>query len=243
MPRPFDDNVRPLVNESARNQDSTFELKYFGLHGMAETCRLILATSGAKWEAVFPSDWANVEKKDTFFGVLPTLYETTSSGQVIEIPESGAIENYLAQKFQLLGEDAWDEIKIRAFASSCQAVSTFYFLRVATIRDQPEYKATMLARFLNEAVATFVPVQEMHLNANQNNGHYVGNKLSLADLRLSIAVHTIVSLTEDKFVSESKTPGIWAVYQKVNSIPSYVEWRQTAAYKTIAEGNLRIVGV
>jgi len=55
MPRPFDDNVRSLVNESARKKDSTFNLKYFGLHGLAQTCRLILATSGAAWEAIFPS--------------------------------------------------------------------------------------------------------------------------------------------------------------------------------------------
>lgn len=96
---------------------------------------------------------------------------------MVEIPESDAIETYLAQKFQLLGQDTWDEIKIRAFAASCQAVNTFYFLRVATVRDQPEYKAIMMARFLNEAVTKFVEVHEMHLNANQNNGHYVGDKV------------------------------------------------------------------
>jgi len=68
-------------------------------------------------------------------------------------------------------------------------------------------------------------------------------QLSLADLKLSIAVHTIVALTQDQFVSESKTPGIWAVCKKVNAIPSYVAWRETEAFKTIAEGNIRIVGV
>lgn len=55
MPRPFDDNNRSLVNNSIQKQDSTFKIMYFGLHGMAQTCRLILATSGATWEATFPT--------------------------------------------------------------------------------------------------------------------------------------------------------------------------------------------
>ena len=118
-----------------------------------------------------------MEKKEAIFGVLPALYETTSSGQEIEIPESEAIENYLAQKFQLLGNDTWDEVKVRSFAGSCQSLSNFYFLRVATVRNNPEYKAIMMERLLTEAVPKFVEVQEMHLNANGNNGHYVNDKV------------------------------------------------------------------
>ncbi|KAG0041547.1 hypothetical protein BGZ83_001663 [Gryganskiella cystojenkinii] len=243
MPRPFDDNARSIVNTNFQRQDSTFKIKYFQLHGVSQIGRLILATSGATWEAVFPTDWANVEKKDAIFGVLPILYETTASGEQIEIPESDAIENYLSRKFNLYGEDAWDEVKIRSFASSCHALSTFYFLRVATIQNQPEYKAIMMQKFLTEAVPKFVGIQELHLNANGNNGHYVGHKLSIADLKLFHAVGTILALTQDKFVSKTLTPGIWAVYETVNAIPSYQAWKETEAFKIIAKGNLAIVGV
>lgn len=67
--------------------------------------------------------------------------------------------------------------------------------------------------------------------------------MSLADLKLVIAVNTIISLTKDQFISKTLTPGIWAVCEKVNAIPSYAAWRDTEVYKTIAAGNLRIVGV
>ncbi|KAF8940349.1 hypothetical protein EDD21DRAFT_361464 [Dissophora ornata] len=243
MSRTFDNNARAAFNESIYKQDSTFKLKYFKLHGVAATVRMILATAGVEWECVFPNDWANVEKKEAIFGVLPVLYETTSAGQTIEVPESEAIENYLSKKFHLYGEhdDAFDEMKVRAFSSSIQALISYYFLRVAVVRDAA-YKAVMLERFLTEAMPSFAATHERHLEANGRNGHYVGDKLSLADIKLSLALNMILAVTGDKFVSKEKTPAMWAVWEKVNVIPSLVEWEKTESYQAIAEGNLRILG-
>ncbi|KAF9173892.1 hypothetical protein BGX21_001175 [Mortierella sp. AD011] len=239
--RTFDDNARAVLNESIKKQDSTFKLKYFKLHGVAYASRLILATTGAKWECVFPDDWANTEKKETLFGVLPVLYETTSSGQSIEVPESDAIEHYLSKKFQLYGQDDFDEIKVRAFASSLQSIISYYFLRVAVVRDEG-YKEEMMKRFLTEALPPFVATHERHLEANGRNGHYVGDKLSLADIKLTIAVNMIKAVTDDKFVSKEKTPAMWAVWETVSAIPSYVSWRETDSYETVSSGNVRIIG-
>ncbi|KAG0370810.1 hypothetical protein BC939DRAFT_448422 [Gamsiella multidivaricata] len=241
MSRTFDNNARTALNESIYNQDSTFKLKYFKLHGMAATVRMILATTGAKWECVFPEDWANKEKSETLFGVLPVLYETTSSGQTIEVPESEVIEHYLSKKFGLYGNDDFDEIKVRTFTSSIQAIITYYFLRIAVVRDAA-YKATMTERFLTEALPPFVLTHERHLHANGSNGHYVNDKLSLADIKLALAVEMIVTLTGDRFVSKEKTPALYTVWEKVNVIPSLAEWKKTEAYTVVAEGNLRILG-
>ncbi|KAF9572448.1 hypothetical protein EC968_009926 [Mortierella alpina] len=241
MSRSFQEDVRTTLNESAHRQDSTFKLKYFKLHGIAYTSRLILATSGAKWECVFPDDWANVEKQDTHFGFLPILYETTASNQTIEVPESEAIENYLSKKFKLLGADDYDEVQIRAFASSIQALITYYFLRVAVVRDEA-YKAVMKERFLTEALPPFVANHERHLKAAGSNGHYVGNKLSIADLKLTIAISMIINLTGDEFVSKERTPAMWAVWESVNAIPSYVDWKSSTSHEACQEGNMRILG-
>ncbi|KAF9580818.1 hypothetical protein BGW38_002385, partial [Lunasporangiospora selenospora] len=155
-------------------------------------------------------DWAASEKHETVFGVLPVLYETTASGEQLSIPEAEAIEQYLAKKFNLLGDqgDVWDEIKVRAFASSQQGLINYYFLRVATVKD----------------------------------GHFVGNKLTLADLKCAFAVEMLMALTGDQYVSEEQTPGLWTVYKTVNAIPSLVAWKATEEYKSLAEGNLRMVG-
>ncbi|KAI1316235.1 hypothetical protein EDD11_010282 [Mortierella claussenii] len=242
MSRTFDDHTRALVNEGILKQDSTFKLKYFKLQGLAYSSRLILATSDAKWECAFPENWANTEKDETLFGVLPVLYETTSTHETIEIPEADVIEHYLSRKFQLYGSgDAFDEIKVRAFASSIQGLITFYLLRVAVVKDE-NYKKVMLERFSTEALPHFVKTHEHHLVANGQNGHYVGDKLSLADIKLTIAVNMVVTLTADKFLSKEKTPAIWAVWETVSSIPSYVEWRKTKDYEEISEANMRILG-
>ncbi|KAG0215118.1 hypothetical protein BGX28_000823 [Mortierella sp. GBA30] len=241
MSRTFENDARAALNENIHKQDSTFKLKYFKLHGLAGISRMILAATGAKWECIFPVDWVNVEKKDTLFGVLPVLYETTASGQTIEVPESDSIEDYLSKKFRLYGDDHFDEMKIRSFASSIKSLTNFYFLRVAVVRDDA-YKAVMKERFLTEAVPPFVATHERHLVANGSNGHYVDNKLSLADIMLTLVLSMIQSVTGDQFVSKDKTPAIWAVWETVNAIPSYAEWLKTETYKELHEGNLRVLG-
>ncbi|KAF9185233.1 hypothetical protein BGZ51_002721 [Haplosporangium sp. Z 767] len=242
MSRTFDNNARATLNESIHRQDSTFKLQYFKLHGLASCARLILATSGAKWESTFPEDWANVEKKDTLFGCLPVLYETTSTGQHIEVPETDAIEHYLAKKFKLYGDDDFDEIKVRAFATSTQSLVNFLILRVLTVSDA-EYKAKMMERFQTEALPQFVAVHERHLEANGRNGYYVGNKLSLAEIKLAVALGLVLAVTGDKFVSKEATPALWTAWETVNAIPSYVEWRKTEIFAQLEESNKRLLGL
>lgn len=119
----------------------------------------------------------NEEKKTTLFGVLPNLFETTPTGEVIEIAESDAIENYLSRKFNLLGNDPFDEMKIRAYCSSIQSASNFLLIKVAGIKD-PEVKAAMRTQFIETIVPRFVTYHERHLEANGRNGHYVGDKVN-----------------------------------------------------------------
>ncbi|KAF9941892.1 hypothetical protein BGZ67_003722 [Mortierella alpina] len=122
----FSETSAAAFNEASSRTDSTFRLHYFPIHGFAYAARLILATTGAKFESTFPKDWL-AEKSTVPFGVLPVLYETLSSSgnedQVLEIPESMAIEHYLSRKFKLLGETPFEETRIHAFVSSANALS------------------------------------------------------------------------------------------------------------------------
>ncbi|KAG0240654.1 hypothetical protein B0O80DRAFT_273369 [Mortierella sp. GBAus27b] len=239
--RMFDEKDRAAFVENIDKHDGTFKLKYLKIHGLAWTVRQILATTGANWECVFPVDWP-AEKSSTEFGVLPVLYETTSSGQTFQVPESEAIEHYLARKFRLYGKDAYDEMKVRSFASSIQTFIIFYCYRIGVNKDEG-YKAVMLKRFLEEIIPTFVKVHEPHLEANGRNGYYVGSELTLADIKLPIAVDIILALTGDQHVSKEKTPAIWTVYQTVNATSSLKKWKETEVYKELAEGNKKALGV
>ncbi|KAF8947134.1 hypothetical protein BGZ47_010152 [Haplosporangium gracile] len=241
MTRTIDNTTRALFNENALKQDNTFKIMYFKVHALGANARAILAASGAKWECVFPKDWANEEKKTTLFGVLPNLFETTPTGEVIEIAESDAIENYLSRKFNLLGNDTFDEMKIRAYCCSIQSVSSFLLSRVAGIKN-PEVKATMRTQFIETIVPRFVTYHERHLEANGRNGHYVGDKLSCADIKLAVVLVSIISVTGETQVNKQDTPAIWAVWEKVNAIPSYAKWVKSEEYQAIAEGSLQLLG-
>lgn len=52
----------------------------------------------------------------------------------------------------------------------------------------------------------------------------------------------IKNVTGDKFVSKEKTPAMWAVWERVNAIPSYVEWKSSESHEVCQEGNMRILG-
>ncbi|KAG0380997.1 hypothetical protein BGX24_001185 [Mortierella sp. AD032] len=241
MTRTIDNTTRSLFNENAHKQDNSFKILYFKVHAMGSIIRAILAASGAKWECAFPKDWMNEEKKTTLFGVLPNLFETTATGETIEVAESEAIENYLSKKFNFLGEDAFDEMKIRAFSSSLQSLSNFVLIKIGGMKD-PEVKATMQTQFIESLLPRFVTYHERHLEANGRNGHYVGNKLSYADIKLAVLLVTIFSFTGETQINKQATPAIWAAWEKVNAIPSYAKWVNSEEYQGIVDGNLQLLG-
>ncbi|KAG0291273.1 hypothetical protein BGZ97_005941, partial [Linnemannia gamsii] len=97
-------------NALATKRDSTFEVKYFDIHGLAHITRLLLAISGQKFKSTNPADWA-AEKPLAPFGHMPLLIETSADGKTtLQIAESDAIERYLARKLGLLGSDAFEEV-------------------------------------------------------------------------------------------------------------------------------------
>ncbi|KAF9429289.1 hypothetical protein BGZ76_001542, partial [Entomortierella beljakovae] len=88
----FDLAQAAAFSKLAPKRDSSFELRYFGLHGFGATCRALLAISGANVKNVVPADWA-AEKPDAPFGVMPLLKEISADGKtIINIAESDAIE-------------------------------------------------------------------------------------------------------------------------------------------------------
>ncbi|KAF9162904.1 hypothetical protein BGX21_009994 [Mortierella sp. AD011] len=232
----FDSNSEAAFNNASQRQDSTFRLLYFPIHGVAYASRLILATAGAKFESAFPT------KATTPFGVLPVLYETVTTKEgdseiqeVFEIPESEAIERYLARKFQLLGQTPWEEMKINAFVSSTKSLTFLAFFRIPAVKDTAQ-KQEMVQDMVNKSFPAWVQSHERYLVANGTNGHYIRDKLTLADIRALIVIELVLALTEDRVISQEKTPAIWRLWESARAIPSFVAWRNTESYKKFDAG-------
>ncbi|KAF9425386.1 hypothetical protein BGZ94_007578, partial [Podila epigama] len=152
-----------------------YEILYLKLHGMAATTRAILAIANVQWKSIYAKDWANVEKKLAPMGVMPILYEIHEDSNVIlEIPESEAIERYLARKFNLFGSDLWEETAINVFYTSSNAVMSIYINKV--LLAFPDTKARELAKFVQKDIPAWIEHHEKWLTRNGSNGHYVGNE-------------------------------------------------------------------
>ncbi|KAG0324889.1 hypothetical protein BG004_003345, partial [Podila humilis] len=166
-------------------------------------------------------DWPT-QKTQTPFQVLPVLYETTSSGLVIELAETQVIERYLARKYSLLGSNLWEENLVSEYYSNTDSVFLSYGQRV--VFASAEVRAEEANKFYTEVLSKFIAIHEQHLkktNNNNDNDHwyYVGGKISLADLKTSQLIDRLLILhpkgASEVPISAELTPALWKVHQTV----------------------------
>ncbi|KAF9185456.1 hypothetical protein BGZ50_003047 [Haplosporangium sp. Z 11] len=237
-PPTFTTRTRPELASAASaspstdDADVTYKIFYLKLHGLAATTRIILAIAGARWESIYPVDWT-AEKERTPLGAMPILYETHSStGLTLEIPESEVIERYLARKFRLFGKDAWEETAINVFYCSSNAVMSLYISKV--LLAFPDTKARELEKFVKNAVPTWIVQHEKWLARNGTNGFYVGDQLSIADIRSVVCVDRFMTIPECKdMFSPEKTPGLFKLKANLEANPRYAAWIASPEFEAI----------
>ncbi|KAK3840182.1 MAG: hypothetical protein JOS17DRAFT_726300 [Linnemannia elongata] len=211
-------------------QSASYKLEYFDVSGFGGLPRDILSIGGAQWEDLPITNWPAEVKAP--FGVFPVLHIKTADGQEIRLSESIVVEHYLAKQFGLLGDNEWEELQIKTFHSS-----TLYLRERLTMRVTWNYKEVQekaLEAFFKKDLPVWIETHTKHLKDNGSNGHYVGNKLSLADLQTANAIDHFKCLYKgDEIVDQIKqgSPEIWKVIETVESEPRLQAWRQSDAYK------------
>ncbi|KAG9319969.1 hypothetical protein KVV02_004638 [Mortierella alpina] len=227
-----------LAKASDSSSDSTYQLLYFGLHGRGELIRTLLAYHGAKYEEL-TLDWPAM-KKDTPFGVLPVVYETTSDGTVLELAEAQAIERHLAHKFGLLGANSWEAHLVDRYYTSMETLSNQFFKVMFAPLDKRTTEAEI---FYRDHLPRWIASHEKHLAAQKTTGHYVGNAFSLADFKTALMMDRIQFLVpggmEDQvraLFSKETTPGLWKLRETVNAHPRIEQWRSSDRFAQINAG-------
>ncbi|KAF9580483.1 hypothetical protein BGW38_002863 [Lunasporangiospora selenospora] len=227
-----------VLSAVVKSNDNTYKYLYFNLHGRGELTRTLFHIAQVPFEEL-PVDWS-VQKEQTPFQVLPVVYETSPSGAVIELAETQAIERYLARKFGFFGDNAWEEVFIdQIFNSSDTLINTF---SQKILHNPPEVRVEEANKLYSDVLPKFIAVHEQHLKKNHGgNGHYVGNKVSLADLKTAQAIGRFLFLrpqgaNEVPFSAE-KTPYLWKVYETVNSQPGLAQFRSSARYQELDESS------
>ncbi|OAQ28130.1 hypothetical protein K457DRAFT_139014 [Linnemannia elongata AG-77] len=246
VPHPFFDPAQAdAFNALADETDSSFEVRYFHLHGQGGLARtlIVIGTNGhSRLTNVHEDDWAE-NKPTTPFGVMPLLTETSADGKTkLQIAESDAIERYLARKFGLFGNGtAFEKVLVNTFANSTQGLIMSIFNSYGLIEDRA-VRTKNKGPLISDSIAPWIKYHEQHLQANGANGHYVGNKVSLADVKTDYVISMIQGLSGDELVSEEKTPAIWKVRQEMDKIGGVAEWKASEEYKSLGKENFDFLG-
>ncbi|KAG0237130.1 hypothetical protein BGW42_001706 [Actinomortierella wolfii] len=228
--------ILPIATKAAKNKDVSYHLLYFGLLGRGELTRTILVYTGAKWDEL-EVDWAT-QKSKTRFGVIPVLYEEHADGTVLELAESQAIERYLARKYDLLGSNEWEEHLVNEYFNNTDQANIALGARF--ISAAPETRVEAFNKLIDEFITPWIVNHEKHLAANGGNGHYVGDKTTLADLKTHLQINRFLLYkpkeAKDIGISKEKTPNLWKLKETIESNANYAAWYNSERYRELEEG-------
>lgn len=91
------------------------------------------------------------------------------------LSESIVIDQYLAKKFNLLGNNEFEEWTIKAHYSNIHYLRERSLMKLTwTWADK---RAEALELFLKKTLPDFIANHEFHLRGNGSNGHYVGDRV------------------------------------------------------------------
>ncbi|XP_022086256.1 S-crystallin SL11-like [Acanthaster planci] len=157
----------------------SYKLYYFDGRGRGEATRMLFAVGGCDFEdvRVSPEEWSDMKPK-TPLGQIPVL---EVDGK--QLPQSGAIERYLAGEFGLLGSNSWEAAQIDAvYHTVIELMGTL--LQIEFYEKDEEKKKAGLAKYYNgeapRRMAGLTKLFEMYGGGDA--GFFVGDKISLADI-------------------------------------------------------------
>ncbi|KAF9428710.1 hypothetical protein BGZ94_001361 [Podila epigama] len=243
MEQPPKINVHADASEKLQvlaDPNKSFTLIYLTLASVGATARDLLAYGKANWkcESIDLEDWKKT-KFATPLSYLPVLNITSSTGKEVHLAEAIVIDSYLAEEFGLLGDNKYEELMIKSFNSSIHFLIERSF-RVLTQKETAPQQG--LDNFINYPLAKFIHDHEFHLRNNGSNGHYVGNKLSLADIHLVNAIHFFKTLPFDDIIYNifRKSEPIWKVWETVLANPEINAWRSSDEFKSQEEASCKL---
>ncbi|KAL1919549.1 uncharacterized protein VTP21DRAFT_2242 [Calcarisporiella thermophila] len=198
------------------SSQNKYEIYYFRNAGLATAARTILEIVNADYKFKFVEDWAS-EKATTPFGHVPVLYVTKPDGSRYEIAESQAISRYLGREHGLVGdtneENGLVDMALDSINELFLSMLRNYFL------PKEEDKKEAGKQVLLQDVKNLLPFHEKLIKQRGGNGHYLQNKLTIADIHLFILLNGLGKIfDQDAYstvVSETETPELLKVIESV----------------------------
>jgi len=204
-----------------------FTLRYFDGRGVAETARMLFALAGEDFEDKrysisfgTPGDFSTIQrdefdadkaagKMDVAMGKVPVL----EAGD-FALPQSKAIERYLASKFGMMGSTAEEAAWVDAIAEHVRDINTAYQQKGTFFMKDQEKKKEIESKWLGEELPVMLGKLEKSLPGAD--GFSVGSKLSYADV-------LIFRLLKDTYPSANAAETYAADCPRLQAIAATVE--------------------
>ncbi|KAF9014528.1 Glutathione S-transferase S1 [Haplosporangium bisporale] len=230
------ENAKALFDPNA-----SFTLIYWDVASVGASARDMLSLGKVQWKDRHPTDeeWGG-GKLPTPFGVMPVLEVHSSDGKTIPLTESIAVDLFLAKRFHLLGDNEWEEATIKGFYSNIHYLRERSFMTVTWTHSS--LRKTALDNFIGKTLPQFIADHEFHLRENGSNGHYVGDKISLADIHLSNIIDHFSYLPSGDVMKGlfNESDLLCKVKTKVDAHPEIAAWRASAPWNTLARATVKV---
>ncbi|KAF9297982.1 Glutathione S-transferase S1 [Mortierella antarctica] len=240
----FSDHSSAENTKILSDPNASFTVYYWGMTSAGSTARDLLAYGKASWKNVpitFES-WAAGTYK-TPFRSIPTLAIRSEEGKEATLAESIVVDQFLAKRFHLLGDNEWEEFQIKGFYSNIHYLRERSFMNVTW--THADKRKIALEKFLTKTLPSFIEDHEFHLKANGANGHYVGDKLTLADIHLANVIDHFSHLPAGKTITAifKTSELLWKVKEEVEKNPEIAAWRQTEEWKRFDRYSVEVYSV
>jgi len=217
------------------SKEKKYKLSYFAGRGLAECSRLLFAHAGVEFEdfrfsmergpkgEYIRPEW-DVAKATMPFHKVPVL-----GVDDVKIPQSKAIERYLAKQFKLLGKNDTEAALIEAIVEQINDNRSEWRTRKG--KPDSERKEAVESYF-TDYLPKELPLLEKFVTDNEE-GFFVGKKLSYADIALFEWLGTFTDNTDDIAKVLAKFPGLKKLNETVgedDGIKAWVEKRPKTSF-------------
>lgn len=210
-----------------------FTLRYFDGKGVAEMARWLFAFAGETFDDKrytisfgTPGDFSTIKREefdadkaagrmDIAMGKVPVL----EAGD-FALPQSKAIERYLAKRFGLMGTTVEEEAWVDAVAEHIRDINDAYSRKGLFFMKDQEKKKELQAKWYTEELPVLLKKLEGALPGAQ--GFAVGSKTSYADLCIYKLLKD--SYEDDVSMTYSDCPKLQAIVDSVGKHEGLQKW-------------------
>lgn len=206
------------------------KLTYFDIRGLAETSRILLAIGDEEYvDYRYPLeiiDMATYNMKKVEFesdkkdGKLVKSLNKLPFLEIdgVIIPQSKAIERFLAKRYNLMGGSDLESFRID---SICECVRDFKDMYQKVRKFEGDEKEVEMKKWFNETLVERLELLETNLDSCDFS---VGYNLSLADVVLFTFITEFFDDKESAFNATKTTPKIRGIVNHVSNLDRVKKW-------------------